>query len=79
MKLRIWIAVALTLILVRLAYGWRWLTFIVWTNAAILSHSHPHIAGVLIEGFLILFIYTLVLAIAKIITNDLILRRKDKP
>ncbi len=54
MKWRIAMTLLLTLIMVRLLYGWRKLTFLIWTVAAIINHAHPLLTVSVIEGIVIL-------------------------
>ena len=54
MKWRIVMTVSLALIALRLLYGWRQLTFLVWTVAAVINHAHPLLTVSAIEGTVIL-------------------------
>jgi hypothetical protein len=57
MRKRILICAGITLLVARILYEFRVLTFAVWTNAALVSHSHPLIAVAAIEGLLVAGIF----------------------
>ena len=61
------VAALFTLAELRLFYSWRWLTFFIWTNAALIDHSYPRVTVTALEVIIAAVCYAITYRLVDVI------------